>query len=146
MVNHPAWYRRNKQLPLVCIDAGPDTTHGRDLGDSPFRPANELQLRRRNEVLNSGHFAGSSVWHVQKRHKVLSAGVYRNASQMSWRQELYNMPTPLTRYLSYHSDKLSRLALPSELSEHHSPCGIRSLAEGCAIGAHFAEAANVQAS
>jgi len=36
----------------------------------------------------------------------------------------------LTRHLHYRSDKLSRLALPSELIERRSPCGIRSLTEG----------------
>jgi hypothetical protein len=38
--------------------------------------------------------------------------------------------TPLTRHPPYHSDKLSRLALPSESVERHSPCGIRNLGEG----------------
>ncbi len=41
---------------------------------------------------------------------------------------LIHSPPPLTRHSLYHSDKLSRLALPSELIECHSPCEIRSLA------------------
>jgi hypothetical protein len=41
-----------------------------------------------------------------------------------------NSPAPLTRHFSYHSDKLSRLALPSESGEYDSPCKIRSLPEG----------------
>jgi len=40
----------------------------------------------------------------------------------------------------YNSDNLSRLAAPSELIERHSPFVIRSLAEGCTLGAHFAGA------
>jgi len=44
----------------------------------------------------------------------------------------------MTRYSSYRSDKLSRLAPTSELIKRHSPCGIRSLAEGRTLGAHFA--------
>jgi hypothetical protein len=35
----------------------------------------------------------------------------------------------MTRYFSSHGDKLSRLALPSELIEFHFFFGIRSLAE-----------------
>jgi hypothetical protein len=46
----------------------------------------------------------------------------------------------LTRYDPYGSDKLSRLAPPSELIERHSPCRIRSLAMCRPLGAHFAEA------
>jgi hypothetical protein len=37
--------------------------------------------------------------------------------------------TNMTRCPHRHSDKLSRLVPPSELSEQYSPCGIRSLAE-----------------
>jgi len=44
----------------------------------------------------------------------------------------------LTRHPTYHRDKLSRLAPPSELSERHSPCGIMRLAGGRALGASFA--------
>ena len=44
----------------------------------------------------------------------------------------------MTRHLPYCSDKLSRLAPPSELIECRSPCGIRSLAGGRTIGAHIA--------
>jgi hypothetical protein len=36
----------------------------------------------------------------------------------------------MTRHSPYRSDKLSRLAQPSELIEYHFPCGINSLAEG----------------
>jgi hypothetical protein len=50
-----------------------------------------------------------------------------------------NPPTPLTRHRPCRSDKLSRLAPPSELIKRHPPCGIRSLAEGRRRGAHFAE-------
>jgi hypothetical protein len=39
-------------------------------------------------------------------------------------------PALLTRHLSYHRDKLSRLAPPSELSKCDSPYGIRGLAKG----------------
>ena len=41
------------------------------MGGSPFRPANELQLRRRNKALNVEHFAGSATGHVPKRHSDL---------------------------------------------------------------------------
>jgi hypothetical protein len=41
-----------------------------------------------------------------------------------------NSLTPLTLRSLYHGDKLSRLALPTELIESHSPCGIYELAEG----------------
>jgi hypothetical protein len=40
------------QYPRVPIDASLDAPHGRDVGESPFRPANEVQLRRRNKALN----------------------------------------------------------------------------------------------
>lgn len=36
----------------------------------------------------------------------------------------------LTRQPPYHRDILSRLALPYELIEYRSPCGIKSLAGG----------------
>jgi hypothetical protein len=49
----------------------------------------------------------------------------------------------MTRHSPYHGDKLSRLALPSELIERRSPCGIRSLTDGRARGPHFAEAIGV---
>jgi hypothetical protein len=35
----------------------------------------------------------------------------------------------MTRYFSYHRDKLSRLAQPSDLIKSNFFCGIRSLAE-----------------
>jgi hypothetical protein len=54
-----------------------------------------------------------------------------------------NSPAPLTRHSPYCSDKLSRLALPSELCERHSSCGIRRLADGRALGASLAEAFGV---
>src|SRR5215467_6818162 len=41
-----------------------------------------------------------------------------------------NSPTPLTRHSHYHGDKLSRVALPSELVECHCSCGIKDIAEG----------------
>ena len=44
----------------------------------------------------------------------------------------------MTRHPPYRSDNLSRLTPPSELIKRHSPCGIRSLAEGRTLGAHFA--------
>ena len=50
-----------------------------------------------------------------------------------------NLATPLTRHFAYRSDKMSRLAPPSELSERHYPCRIRRLADCRALGAHFAE-------
>src|SRR5262245_1789128 len=58
--------------------------------------------------------------------------------RLRWRP--VNSPAPLTRHPLYHSDKLSRLAPTSELIERHSPYGIRSLAEGRTLGAHFAGA------
>jgi hypothetical protein len=39
-------------------------------------------------------------------------------------------PIPLTHHSTYRSDKLSRLAPSSELSERHSLCGIKGLVEG----------------
>jgi hypothetical protein len=36
----------------------------------------------------------------------------------------------MTRHSPYHGDNMSRLAPPSELSERHSSCEIRSFAEG----------------
>jgi len=56
------------QYPHVAIDASLDASHGRDVGGSPFRPANGVQLRRRNKALNVEHFAGSGTGHVPKRH------------------------------------------------------------------------------
>jgi hypothetical protein len=50
-----------------------------------------------------------------------------------------NSPSPLTRHFPYHCDKLSLLALTSELVERHSPCGIRSLAEGGRLAPGFAD-------
>jgi hypothetical protein len=44
----------------------------------------------------------------------------------------------MTRHSSYRSDKLSRLALSSEMSERDHPCGIRCLVEGRMPGAYFA--------
>jgi len=38
-------------------------------------------------------------------------------------------PTPVTHHSTYRGDKMSRLALSSVLSERHSLCGIRGLAE-----------------
>src|SRR5262245_39967277 len=49
-----------------------------------------------------------------------------------------NSPAPPTTHPLYNSDKLSRLAPPSGLIERHSTYGIRSLAESCTPGAHFA--------
>jgi len=46
----------------------------------------------------------------------------------------------LTRHPTYRRDKLSRLAPPSKLIEAHSPCRIRRLAGGRALGASFAGA------
>jgi len=40
------------------------------------------------------------------------------------------LATPQTHHHIYHSDKLLRLAPPSDLIERHSHCGIRGLAEG----------------
>jgi hypothetical protein len=77
ITSHPAWYRRNKHsTPPVPVDASLDAPHGRDVGGSPFRPANDVQLRRRNKALNVEHFAGSGTWHVPKRH---SDSVYSGA-------------------------------------------------------------------
>src|SRR5262245_22849219 len=56
--------------------------------------------------------------------------------RLRWRP--VNSTAPLTRHPLYHSDKLSRPAPPSELIIRHSPYGIRSLAEGRTLGAHFA--------
>jgi len=49
------------------------------------------------------------------------------------------LPPPLTPHLPYSSDKLTRLAPPSELVERHSPLGIRSLAKSLMLGAYFAD-------
>jgi hypothetical protein len=54
------------------------------------------------------------------------------------------LSTPLTHHSSYQGDKLSRLALPPELVECHSSCGISRLAAACKPGAYFAEAIGVQ--
>jgi hypothetical protein len=53
------------------------------------------------------------------------------------------LSTPLSRHFPHHGDKLSRLALPSELIERRTPCGIRNLAEIRTLGARFAEAIGV---
>src|SRR5215468_9465246 len=56
--------------------------------------------------------------------------------RLRWRP--VNSPAPLTRHPLYYSDKLSRLAPPSELIVRYSPYRIRGLAEGRTPGAHFA--------
>src|SRR5262245_61588782 len=64
-------------------------------------------------------------------------GVNFGAHRKRVRQPAYS-PVPLTRLSHYNGDKLSRLAPPSKLIKCQSPCGIRSLAEGRTLGAHFA--------
>ena len=90
-------------------------------------------------LLIVGRFAGSGVGHVPKcpMDSVCSGGPKHLTGFAA-----HGLPlsTTLTRHFPYHSDKLSRLAPPSELSGRHSPCGIRSLAEGRTLGAHFAAA------
>jgi hypothetical protein len=44
----------------------------------------------------------------------------------------------MTRHSPYHGDKLSRLALSSEMSEQRALCGIRCLVEGRTPGAYIA--------
>ena len=68
--------------------------------------------------------------------RIQRAGVSRNATQVLCQP--VNSPAPPTHYPLYNSDKLSRFAPPSELNERHSTYGIRSLAEGRTLGAHFA--------
>jgi hypothetical protein len=78
---------------------------------------------------------------VPKYPKFWDVGASRNATQLLWWPA--NSQAPLSLHSPYRSDKMSRLATPLKLSKRHSPCGIRSLAEGRTLGAHFAETTDV---
>jgi hypothetical protein len=93
-------------------------------------------------ALNVGHFAGSGMGLCPKLPMAFCG---RRVPKRPTGFAAHDLPlsTSLSRHFPYHSDKLSRLALPSELSGRRLPCGIKSLAESRTLGAHFAEAIGV---
>jgi len=88
-------------------------------------------------VLNAGRFAGSGVGVVPKYPTV---GERRRAPNRNrFCDDLQIHRYSMTRHSHYHGDKLSRPALPLKLSKRRHACEIRSLVEGSARGACFAE-------
>jgi hypothetical protein len=124
---------------------GLDASHGRDVGDSPFRPANEKQLRRRSESIECRAFRRFGNGRMSLyTPEVRCAGASRNATKVLSSHAPAISPTPLTRHSHCHGDKLSRLAPSYELTL--APLSLRNqeFSEMRTRGAHFAKAIGVQ--
>ena len=96
----------------------------------------ELKFR-----ISASRHAALNHFLISVRFKEEKLDVWMDAATKSQIPEFENfMLTPqMSRQFPHHSDKLSRLAPPSELSRRRPPSGIRSLAGSRTLGAHFAK-------